>query len=30
MSIPTVPVDDSTEVGVIELKACIRAIVSAR
>lgn len=30
MSIPTVAVDESTEVGVIELRACIRAIVAAR
>ncbi|KAF2278641.1 uncharacterized protein EI97DRAFT_465070 [Westerdykella ornata] len=29
MSIPTVTVDDGTEVGVIQLKACIQAIVAA-
>lgn len=30
MSIPTVSVDEGTEVGVIQLKACIQAIVAAR
>jgi hypothetical protein len=30
MNIPTVAVDETTEVGVIELRACIRAIVAAR
>ena len=30
LSIPTVSLDENTQVGVIELKTCIQAVVSAR
>lgn len=30
LSIPTVALDETTQVGVIELKSCIQAIVAAR
>jgi hypothetical protein len=30
LSVPTVQLDDSTQIGVIELKTCIQAIVSHR
>lgn len=30
VNIPTVQIDEGTQIGVIELKTCIQAIVSAR
>jgi len=30
LPIPVVAVDDSTQIGVIELKTCIQAIITAR
>lgn len=30
LNIPTVPIDEDTQVGVIELRTCIEAIVAAR
>lgn len=29
LSVPTIPIDDNTQIGVIELRTCIRAIVGA-
>ncbi|KAG9511612.1 hypothetical protein KCU71_g24300, partial [Aureobasidium melanogenum] len=29
LHVPTVPIDENTQIGVIELRTCIRAIVSA-